>query len=48
VLARRRAESAREPLLRSTIEPYDPAMPGVDALPVVVDGDESSDEHIGW
>jgi hypothetical protein len=46
-LARRRAATSGEPFIKSHLE-TDPDLPGVDALPVVRDGHEASDEEIGW
>lgn len=48
-LAERYAATSGERLIGSAVEAVDTStLPGLDALPVIADGEEAPDEKIGW
>ncbi len=48
-LGKRYATSHNHDMLKSSTEPLaTSSLPGLEALPLVVAGEEATDEHIGW
>lgn len=48
-LARRYAHGSNQRVVRSSTEDHETCgLPGIDALPLVRDGEEATDEEIGW
>jgi hypothetical protein len=48
-LARRYAQNHGQRFIRSAVEPVEcSTLPGVDSLPIISEGQEASDDKIGW